>query len=306
MRTAFINKLIELARNDKNIYLITSDTGFSILEEFEKLFSEQYLNIGISEANMIGVASGLSLGGKKVFLYAIAPFITMRCFEQVRIDLCYQNIPVKLIGVGAGLTYGNAGATHHSIEDIAVMNCLPNMTVICPGDPIEVGKAVEESLKLNGPCYIRIGKSGEPNIHKEVPGSFSLGKGIRLRIGENVALVATGNMLETAIKVYEILKEKNIDTEVISMHTVKPIDKEMIIETSKRCKFIATMEEHNVIGGLGSRVADVITEENLNVRLKKFAIPDKYVDVVGDQDYLRNYYGLTAEQISEKILSLIE
>lgn len=302
MRSAFTKKIIELAKKNKDIYLLTADTGFHALDDFKQLFPDRFLNVGISEAAMIGMASGLALSGKTVFTYAIVPFITMRCFEQIRIDLCYQNLPVKLIGVGEGLTYGTAGATHHSIEDIGIMSCLPNMTVICPGDPIEVERATEASLKLKGPCYLRIGKSGEAKIHSPSLLNFTIGKGIKLYRGREIAIIATGNMLETATVVYRLLKQKGIFSELISMHTVKPIDEKLIADISKKCPVIVSLEEHSVIGGLGSAISNLITERKLGSRLIKIALPDKYVDIVGEQDDLRHYYGLTATQISRKIL----
>lgn len=303
MRTAFIKKLTQLANADKRVYLITADTGFKVFDEFQVVFPERYLNIGISEANMIGAASGLALDGKIVFVYAIVPFVTMRCFEQIRIDLSYQDLPVKLVGVGGGLTYGSEGATHHAIEDIAIMNSLPNMTVICPGDPVEAANMIEASLSLKGPCYFRLGKSGERVLHKKGLPSFSIGKGILIHKGEDIAIIATGSMLETAFTIHEILKGKGLNPELISMHTIKPLDREIITKAARRCKIVVTVEEHSVIGGLGSCVANVIAEENLNVVLKKFAIPDRYAETAGDNIYLRRQYGLTAEQISEDILN---
>jgi transketolase len=301
MRRAFINTLMKLADKDDSIYLLTGDAGFTILEEFAEKFPGRYYNIGISEAAMIGVAAGLAMSGKTVFAYTIVPFITMRCFEQVRVDLCYQNLPVKLVGVGQGVTYGTAGATHHAIEDIAIMRALPNMTVICPGGPIETAKAIEESLKLSGPCYIRLGKSGEPTVHpnNEIP--FTIGEGIRVREGEKVALIATSNMVPVAAEAAELLRGKGLNPEVISMHTVKPIDRKLLAECAGRCSLIATLEEHNVIGGLGSAVGDVILEENLPVRLIKFAIPDVYAPVAGSQQYLRERFGLTPIQVFSRI-----
>ncbi|MDP8215614.1 MAG: transketolase C-terminal domain-containing protein [Candidatus Euphemobacter frigidus] len=301
MRRAFINTLLELAEKDPDLYLLTGDTGFTILEEFQKRFPGRYYNIGISEAAMIGVSAGLAMSGKTVFVYTIVPFVTMRCFEQVRIDLCYQNLPVKLVGVGQGFTYGTAGATHHAIEDIAIMRALPNMTVICPGGPIETKKAVEESMKLSGPCYIRLGKSGEATVHESSDISFTIGKGIKVRDGEGVALVATSNMVPVAAEAADLLKKEGIDPVVVSMHTVKPVDRELIADLSQSCFLIATLEEHNVIGGLGSAVGDVILEEDLPVRLVKFAIPDVYAPVVGSQQYLREQFGLTPGQVFSRI-----
>lgn len=301
MRAAFINKLTEFARNDKDVYLVTSDTGIGVFDEFKKEFPDRYVNVGIAEAAMIGIAAGLALSGKKVFCYAIATFITMRCFEQIRVDLCYQNLPVKLIGVGGGLTYGAAGSTHHTIEDIAVMSSLANMKVICPGDPFEVEKAMEDMLKLDSPCYLRIGKSGEKLIN-DVSSEFQTGKGTVIKSGSKIALISTGNMLETAVEVAERLQDNGMDPEVISMHTIKPIDRELVINTARKCSYIVSIEEHNVIGGLGSMLSSVITDEGLAIKLLKVGIPDTFVSCVGDQDYLRGIYGLTAQDITDKIL----
>lgn len=304
MRKAFIKTLTDLSKKNDSIYLLTGDTGFAILDEYQKLFPHRYLNVGLSEANMIGISAGLALNKKIVFVYGIVPFVTMRCFEQVRNDLCYQKLPVKIIGVGGGLTYGSAGATHHSIEDIAVMSCLPNMNVICPGDPVETSYAVEASMNLDCPAYIRLGKSGEPILHKDIK-SFTIGRGIVMRKGDGIAIISTGNMLETALHVSNKLMENNIESCVISMHTVKPIDRKLIIQTASKCKTIVTIEEHNIIGGLGSMVGNVIVEEFLPAKLIKFGIPDKYVDTVGEQQYLRNYFGLGEEQITNRILSYV-
>ena len=301
MRNSFIKTLIRLARKNRDIYLLTADTGFTILERFKHSFPQRYLNVGLAESSMIGISAGLALNGKMVFCYGIVPFLTMRCFEQVRIDLCYQNLPVKLIGVGQGVTYGTAGATHHAIEDIALMRSLPGMTVICPGDPIEVEKAVSESLKLKGPSYIRLGKSGETNIHTGRDIEFTIGKGIRINRGDKLALIATGNMLPTAAWVLERLKRSGLNPELISMHTVKPLDRELIKDTAARCQIIATLEEHTVFGGLGSAVAEVIAENKLPARLVKFGIPDKFVSESGSQDYLRESFGISDEKVFERL-----
>lgn len=301
MRRAFIKTLLKLAEENQDIYLLTGDAGFTILEEFRQRYPERYLNVGIAEAAMIGIAAGLALSDKCVFCYSIVPFVTMRCFEQVRIDLCYQKLPVKLIGVGQGVTYGTAGATHHAIEDIAVMRALPNMTVICPGDPLETEKAVTESLKLEGPCYIRLGKSGEPSAHDPARLDFIIGRGIRIKRGESIALISAGNMLSVARDVWGRLSEEGFNPELVSMHTVKPLDRDLIGDLSRRCRIIATLEEHNIIGGLGSAVGDVILEEELPVKLLKFGIPDIFAAEVGDQNHLRELFGISPEQVFSRL-----
>jgi len=301
MRRAFINKITQLVSKNKDIYLLTGDLGFSIFDEFQKDFPDNYLNVGLSEANMIGMAAGLALAGKQVFVYSIIPFVTLRCLEQIRNDLCYQRLPVKIIGVGEGLSYGTAGATHHALEDIAIMSALPEMTVIAPGDPIEVECTVENSLELKGPCYIRLGKSGEPILHKK-EFIFKIGKSIILKNGEDITIISTGNMLETALKVYGILKKENINCKIVSMHTIKPIDREIIVKSANNTDIIVSIEEHSKIGGLGSHIASVIFEERLNIEYLQIALPDEFIHTVGSQNYLKKLYGLTPHQIARKIL----
>ncbi|MCE5279541.1 MAG: transketolase C-terminal domain-containing protein [Planctomycetaceae bacterium] len=304
MRKALLDILTQLMHADRSIYILTADTGFHVFDEFPQRFPNRFINVGISEAAMIGMAAGLAMAGKQVFTYGIVPFVTMRCFEQIRVDLCYPNLPVKVIGVGGGLTYGPAGMTHHSIEDIALMSCLPNMSVVCPGDPVETGLAIEASMVLKGPCYLRLGKSGEPAVHPRRPEGFAIGKGIALRRGRDVALVATGNMLATAAAACDLLERRGLSCELISMHTVKPIDADLIAEAASRCPVIATLEEHSIIGGLGSMVAGVAADRGLKVALRRFALPDRYEHKAGSQEYLRGQYGLTAEAVAADLLKI--
>ena len=302
MRKALLDILTQLMHADRSIYILTADTGFHVFDEFPRQFPGRFINVGISEAAMIGMAAGLAMADKQVFTYGIVPFVTMRCFEQIRVDLCYPNLPVKVIGVGGGLTYGAAGMTHHSIEDIAVMSCLPNMTVICPGDPVETGLAIQASMALKGPCYLRLGKSGEPAVHASKPEGFAIGKGITLRHGRDIALIATGNMLATAAAACDLLAQRGLACELVSMHTVKPIDEDLIAQTATRCRIIATLEEHSIIGGLGSMVAGVIADHGLKVTLRRLAIPDRYEHKAGSQEFLRGQYGLTAEGVATELL----
>jgi transketolase len=301
MRETLVRTLSALVEAGHDVFVLSADTGFRVFDDFRGKFPDRFLNVGICEAAMIGMAAGLAREGKQVFCYGIAPFVTFRCLEQIRVDLCYPSLPVKIVGVGAGLTYGPAGMTHHAIEDIAVMSALPGMIVVCPGDPVEMRSAIEASVALGGPCYLRAGKSGEPVLHERGLDGFALGKGIRLRAGRDVALIATGNMLATAVQAGELLAARGLAPEVISLHTVKPIDRGLIVETAARCGVLATIEEHSLIGGLGSRVADVIAEEGLPVRLRKFALPDAYAREAGSQEYFRRRYGLTAEQIAARL-----
>ncbi|MBT3295606.1 MAG: transketolase [Verrucomicrobia bacterium] len=303
MRQAFLKELTRSMEQDPSVYLLVGDTGFHVFDDFQETFRDRYLNTGLCEAAMVGMAAGLAVAGKRVFVYGIAPFVTFRCFEQIRVDLCYANLPVTIVGVGAGLTYGPAGVTHHTIEDVAVLSALPNMTVVCPGDPVEAGAATREIMSLPGPCYLRLGKSGEPVVHQDEPADFRIGRGIRLREGRGVALIASGSMLPTAVAAAEILAESGLEPEVISMHTVKPLDEELVLDVARRCGTIATIEEHVARGGLGSAVGDTILAAGAGVRMLRFALPDAYACEAGSQAYLRAAYGLTAGDIAGRILN---
>lgn len=304
MRTAFINTLHELAKKDKNIFLLNGDLGFSVLEEFTKAYPDRSLNMGVAEANMMGVAAGLALSGKTVFVYSIIPFVTARVFEQARNDIALQKANVKIVGVGSGLTYGQLGPTHHSIEDIALMRALPNMTIVCPGDPFETAEATKALAALKGPAYLRIGKKGEPVVHKHAP-LFKIGKGILIRKGNMATLIATGNMLPTASTIVDELAKRGKKMRLISMHTIKPLDERIIKKAMRETPAIFTLEEHNVIGGLGSAVAEVLAENNQSKKttyFHRFGINDRFTPIAGSQDFLRAHHDLSCEAITNQIL----
>jgi transketolase len=305
MRKTFINTLVKMARKDERIFLITPDIGYSVLEVFRDEFPERYLNVGVAEQNSVSIAAGMALSGLLPYVYTINPFVCMRPFEQIRLDVAYMNTNVRLVGVGGGFSYGAAGATHHTLEDIAIMRVLPNMTVICPGDPWEVENAVKESVSHKGPIFLRLGKQGEPVINN-TGSEFKIGKAIRIKEGDDITLISTGNTLEISNKVSEVLKDKNINATLISMHTVKPLDKNAVIDILKKGKPIFTIEEHSLIGGLGSAVADIIAESEYNPVFKKFGTEDKFSHYVGGHDYIREKFGLTPEKISESILKILK
>lgn len=296
MRDAFINGLVEQAENDDRIFLVTPDVGFSVLERFADRFPQRFLNVGIAEQNAVGVAAGLALSGRLPYVYSMVPFVTMRCFEQVRLDVAYMNVPVRLVGIGGGLVYGPAGATHHSIEDIAIMRALPNMTVCCPGDPLEVRQLLGSSFEYDGPLYFRLGKNGEPAIHR--PGTtIEIGKAVTVAEGDDLAVITTGGMLEQGMQWRDALAERRMGVTLLSMPTVKPLDIGAVIGLIERGMPIATVEEHNVIGGLGSAVAEVIAEYGRAVRFRRFGIPDVYTHAVGSQKFLRESVGLGARAL---------
>jgi len=302
MRPIFIKTLIELAREDKNIYLLTADLGFSVVEDFQKEFPERYMNVGIAEQNLMGVAAGLALSGKKVFVYTIASFATFRCFEQIRNDISYHNLNVIIVGVGAGLSYPTFGLTHQTESDVALMRSIPNMTVICPGDPSEVKAAVMQSIELKGPAYIRIAKRGEPILHTKID-EFKIGRGIVIKDFGDVAIISSGHTLKLSKDVSEELEIHGIKSMLVSMHTIKPIDKELILDIIRNKKFIFTIEEHSIIGGLGSAVAEIIAESNLNKNIifKRIGIDDKFCSISGDSEFIRDYFNMSKDKILNEI-----
>jgi transketolase len=305
MRTTFVKTLTALAKEDPSIWLLTGDLGFTVLEEFRDQLPEQYLNAGVAEQNMIGVAAGLAMTGKRVFVYSIVPFTTFRCFEHIRNDLCYHRLPVCVVGVGGGYSYGHMGSTHHALEDIAALRCLSNMTVVCPGDPMEVEGAVQAIAKLKGPCYLRLGKAGEPRLHDSKTFSFELGKAIEMLEGKDVTIIATSNMLETAVKTAAILEGKNVRPRLLSMHTVKPIDQEALKRAAAETPLIVTVEEHSRIGGLGSAVAEVLAGEPHRPLHIVCSAPDGFADTTGSQRFFRERAGLTPEAIATRIVTTL-
>ncbi len=307
MRTAFIKTLMEIAEKDENIYLLTGDLGFSVFEDFARKFPERYINCGVAEQNMIGVAAGLALSGKKPIVYSIIPFLIMRPFEQIRNDICIQNLNVKIVGVGGGLSYGSLGSTHHAIEDLAIMRSLPNMTVLVPADPIETSLAVRAMFKLKGPAYLRLGKSKEENIHQK-PFNFKIGKGNLVKNGKDITIVGAGPIVKSAILAADLLKKEcGISVRVISMATVKPLDKNIIIKAAKETKAIFTVEEHNIIGGLGEGVAAVLAElPNNKANFKRVGINDHFVKKVGDQNYLKEKESISSDAIKKTIKNFLK
>ena len=289
MRKTFINTLIELARKDKDIVLITPDMGFSVLEPFFEEFPERSFNAGIAEQNAVSIASGLALMGKKPYVYTIIPFLTGRAYEQVRLEVAYMNTNVKLIGIGAGFTYGSAGATHHAIEDISLMRGLPNMTVCCPGDNNEAEQIIRASVLNNKPMYIRIGRHNRGIFDNN---KIEIGKASVIEKGEDIAIISTSNMLPDAHDYCEKLKKEGRKPYLISMHTVKPLDKDLVLELVEKGVEIQTLEEHSIIGGLGSAVAEVIAESGKGVKFKRIGVPDEFSHYVGSQKYIKKQFGL--------------
>ncbi|HCM37638.1 MAG: transketolase [Candidatus Gottesmanbacteria bacterium GW2011_GWB1_43_11] len=301
MRYAFIRELFAFAKRDKRIFLVAGDLGYSVFEEFAKQYPRQYLNAGVLEQALTGMAAGLALTGKIPIIYSIVPFVTMRNFEQIRNDICYQNLNVKIVGVGAGFAYGNYARTHHGLEDIGVLRTLPNLTILCPGDPLEVALATKAALRHPGPVYLRLGKAGEPNVHQSSP-RFKIGRGIVIKKGRDVTIIATSTFLNRGFEVMRKLQEQGLNTGLVSMPTIKPLDTRLIKELASKSKAIYTLEEHSIIGGLGSAVAEVLAESGDQVKFKRLGVPDKFTIVMGRQEYMRRANKLETNQIVSTIL----
>lgn len=304
MRTAFIETLLEAAREDDRIVLVVGDLGFGVVTKFRDELPQQFVNAGVAEQNMMGIAAGLALSGRVVFAYSIANFPVMRCLEQIRNDVCYHNVAVRIVPVGGGLAYGALGPSHHATEDMAVVRALPNLTVIAPGDPVETQLATQSLVDLAGPAYLRLGRAGEPLVHEKVP-SFSLGRAIKVREGHDACLISTGGMLYNALLAAKRLSTRGIEARVLSMHTIKPIDVAAVVAAA-RTEAVFTIEEHSVIGGLGSAVAEVLLESDTRPRhFKRIGLDGSFTSIVGDQSYLLGRYGLDEAGIARTVESVV-
>lgn len=306
MRHTFIETIRSLARSDKDVWLVTGDLGYGMVEPFVEEFPDRFLNVGVAEQAMVGVAAGLALAGKKVFVYSISTFATMRPYEQIRNDVCYQNLPVFIIGGGSAFSYSLFGCSHLPLEDLGIMNILPNMVVIAAGDPIEVKTLVKAVYKRGGPAYIRLARNGEPTIHNRIS-DVELGKATVVHRGNDASIFVSGRLLPAALEAAEILSKKGILTRVLSMHTIKPIDEKAIVDAAKQTKVILTCEEHLLLGGLGSIVASILVKKNINIPFVTFGIPDEFPKGVGWQDYFLKRYKLTSKDMVaaiEKKLSI--
>lgn len=305
MRNTFVSTLIDIAKNNKDIELITGDLGFGVLKPYWEAIPDQFTNAGIAEQNMTTVAAGMALEGKTVFTYSIGNFPTIRCLEQIRNDCAYHNANVKIVCVGGGFVYGSLGMSHHATEDIALLRALPDVVVMAPGDLVEAECATRAIAEYPGVCYLRLGRGGEKRIHDHID-NFQIGKAIKIQDGKRVAIFSTGTIFEEVQGAYDILKKQGLDPIVYTFPTIKPIDQEVIEQMAEECELIVTCEEHNIVGGFGSAVAEVMAEsKHKNARLVRIGLNDQYCTIVGNQNYLRNYYGMSAEKIAERIIGAL-
>ncbi len=304
MRDTFFDSLYEIARKDRNVIIVSADMGAPSLDRFRMDLGSQYINVGIAEQSMITVATGLALSGKKVFTYAIMPFVTLRCYEMIKVDLSLMNIPVSVVGVGAGFSYNDSGPTHHATEDIAVMRILPNMTVFSPADSVMAAELAEMAGQTLGPNYVRLDREILPNIYS--PGTSFADGLANLKAGQDVCLIATGNMVHHALEVAEKLKEHSVDAGVTDLYRIRPINQELLLSALAPANRVVTLEEHLLSGGMGSAVAELLVDNGKMIPLKRIGIPDKYYYAYGSRNDIQSLCGLDVNSITKTILEYLE
>ena len=306
MRDAFVRTLLEIAKRDKDVIVLTGDLGFGVLKPFFDQLPEQIINAGIAEQNMTSVAAGLALSGKKVFTYSIGNFPTLRCLEQIRNDCAYHRADVKIVCIGGGFTYGGLGMSHFATEDISIMRALPGVSVFAPGDVTEAEKVTEEIYKTKGTCYLRLGRGGGERIYPEhsLDGKSVL-KAVKLSDGKDIAVFCTGGILSEVYPVVQSLKRDGICVSAYSFPTVKPFDRETALSVADNFKTIITVEENQLSGGFGSLVSETLTDAGKGTKLIRMGIPDVYPEVVGSQQFLREKFGLNAAAIEKKIKDIL-
>ena len=304
-REAYGKALAVLANTNENVVVLDADLSKSTkTADFKAVAPERFFNMGIAEGNMMGVAAGLSTCGKIPFVSTFAMFAAGRAFEQIRNSICYPKLNVKVCATHAGLTVGEDGASHQAIEDISLMRSVPNMVVINPADDIETEAAIKAVAEMEGPCYVRLGRMAVSRVIDETNYNFVIGKGITLAEGNDVAIIGTGIMVEAALEAKEELAKEGINARVINIHTIKPIDEELIIKAAKETGVIVTAEEHSIIGGLGSAVAEVVSEK-CPVPVLRVGVKDTFGES-GKPNELLEKYGLTSNNIVNKVKEVIK
>lgn len=301
MRNSFSKIITDLSRKNKKIFLLSGDIGNNLFNDYKKN-SKNFLNCGVAEQSMISIGAGLAMTGYIPVIYTIAPFVTSRCYEQIKVDLCYQNLKAILIGTGSGYSYSHLGATHHSLEDISIMRTLPNINVVAPCDPDEVAEAFREALINKKSTYIRIGKKGEKNFKKL--NSFTIGKHRKITKGKKICIISTGVMISEAVKLCEKLKLNNLNPELINMHSIKPLDYSYLQNAAKKFELIISLEEHSKIGGLGSAIAEFLSQFKAHAKHIVIGADDGFISVVGSVDYLRKKNKMDSDNIIKIIQKL--
>lgn len=303
MRDAFAAAITAAAARDDRVVLLTADVGNRLFDTFRERFPDRFVNCGVAEANMVGVAAGLALDGLRPFAYSIAPFVVIRALEQIRIDVCSHAAPVTIVGTGAGLAYGALGPTHHACEDVAVLRCLPGMAVVCPADRAETTAAVAALVDRGGPAYLRLGKKGEPDVHAAPP-ALAIGRALLLREGADVCLLGCGTLTAATLAAADLLAAAGVTARVASLHTVKPLDDAFLAECFARFPLVVVAEEHGMIGGLGAAVSEWRTSRaRPGGGLECIGTPDAFLHAAGSQAWLREHCGLSAGAIAARVLA---
>ena len=306
MRKAFNKELLSIAKRDPRVFMILADIGYGEIEEFAETFPDRFINCGVAEQNMTGVACGVAMEGNIAVTYSIANFPTLRCLEQIRNDVCYHDANVKIVIIGGGMAYGELGISHHSTEDIAIMRALPNMVVLAPCDKAETVALTDAMMAYNGPVYFRCGYKGEPDLHNG-PIEVKIGGSAPLRDGKAATVFFAGTVGVNAHKAVEEPAAEGIDCRLVSLYSIKPIDKAAIIRAAKETKAIVTLEEHNICGGVGGAVAEVLMDEGVgDVPFKRLAMPDVNATKVGCQAWMREQYGLGVKDVKNAVKSLLK
>jgi transketolase len=301
MRDAFLNELYAIAKQDRRIILLSGDFGAPSLDKFKNDLCGQYINVGIAEQGMVSIAAGLALSGKVVYMYAISPFLTLRCYEQIKIDLCTMNLSVTAVGVGSGFAYNSAGPTHHATEDIAVMRALPNMAVFCPSDSILAACLAKISYETTGPKYIRLDRGKTPLFYSDRQEDFLQGLAV-IRKGRDLYIISTGSMVHRAIEVSDELARHSIDCGVIDLYRLKPVNKPLLLEVIEESKKLVSLEEHLIDGGAGTILAEVLCDAGIHKPLKRIAISGEHCFGYGDRESLQECCGLDIGNIVNTIL----
>jgi transketolase len=305
MRSVFNKVLLELAHQDPRIYMVLADIGYGEIEPFAEAFPQRFVNCGVAEQNMAGVACGVALEGNIVVTYSIANFPTLRCLEQIRNDYCYHNANVKVVVIGGGLAYGALGVSHQATEDIAILRALPNMIVVCPCDFAEAEAATRAMIAHAGPVYYRCGYKKEPPVHQG-PIDFQFGRAIQVRDGRDLTFIFTGTIGNQVLPAVEILEREGVRCRVLSMHTVKPIDRAAVLAAARETGGLVIVEEHQRDGGLGGAVAEVLADACCAPRrFLRIALPDQYVCKVGSHEWLLDEYGLSTPKIVASVRQLL-
>ena len=300
----FAETLLDEAKKNSNIIAVTSDSrGSGKLINYGKVLPDQIVEVGIAEQNLVGISAGLSAIGKKVFAVSPASFLTARSLEQIKADIAYSNQPVCLVGISAGISYGQLGSTHHSIHDYAVLRCINNISIVAPSDNFEASEVIKQAVDYQSPLYIRFGKKPMMDVHSQGT-SFKIGKAIIAKQGEDVLLIATGETVQRAYLAAQILEQNKIHATVISMHTIKPFDDETFLNEAKKAKVIVSIEEHSIYGGLGEQCASLIAQNKINTCFQILGIPDEYM-INGSQSDVLDHYNMSPEKITKTVTDLL-